>query len=259
MNETILWIVTTINIIYVIYSFKQYLNFKKNKFQFLLYCLTLLLLPIVFALFFLFAFYLLPKFLLFHLIPQFILVVIISISNYFHKKQVLTKKKSYKNHLIFIWILFIVNFEIHDFWLELRQQVEFVSSFDRDQTFDDLEYNIFQIDSTINSANQNITAELNELSTYLNGIRMKVELKRMEVSDLNNTSTEIRDTIEHYKHIESLKKEQVEIIKKEIQGNKWQGHILSFIIGFLSSLMVWYATSFNIKPKEIEEKTSNTP
>lgn len=102
-----------------------------------------------------------------------------------------------------------------------------------------LENSIYKVQDNFVSMKELIENESQSIEDVFQEIRTEFENKNNELKNTIKREKELIAQIEHYKTLTSLSKEQVEAVNQSLKQSKNSDLILSFVIGFLSSLMVW--------------------
>ncbi len=102
-----------------------------------------------------------------------------------------------------------------------------------------VEESIVNVRNKFDEIENSIQVESNNINDLFDEVKKEISIKTMEVNNMAKREEELKNQIEYYKRLESISEEQAAAINKALNADNSLNQILSFIMGFLSSLLVW--------------------
>ena len=102
-----------------------------------------------------------------------------------------------------------------------------------------LENSIYTVKGKFEEIEKIIKTESKTIDELFSKIKLELQLKNNNLEEMQLRETELIAQIEYYKGLSSLSEEQVESVMKALNQNSKMEMIISFIVGFFASLLVW--------------------
>ena len=102
-----------------------------------------------------------------------------------------------------------------------------------------LENSVEKVKNNFSSMEKSISKESKNIELIFDEIREELKQKNDELENIKNRELELLKQVEHYQSLASLSEDQVKAVNTALNSNRTKDLIISFIIGFFSSLMVW--------------------
>jgi len=112
-----------------------------------------------------------------------------------------------------------------------------------------LEKSIFNVKDKFNEIEDLIEKESNNIDHIFSEISDELQSKNESLNQMQLREQELIRQIEYYKNLSSLSKEQTNAVVKALSQNNTLNYIISFILGILSSGIVWFLTRIKFTRK----------
>jgi len=121
----------------------------------------------------------------------------------------------------------------------------------------DLNSSLTQIESNFTDFHDNLNKEKDNLEIMMKNISIQVNSQNQIIKRNLQYQEELQTKIAHYENLLNLSDKEVKAINKQLNGNGIINYLISFIIGFLSSLMVWVTSIYIEKRKKVKTTEPN--